>query len=226
VGKLHDKNNRVTIPGFYDKVVAVSNWERKQFKKLPFGKRDYLKNSGAPEFHGEKGYTTFERSWSRPTCDVNGITSGYQGEGAKTIIPSHASCKITMRLVPNQDPTDICNKIEKYLLKIAPGSVRVKVDKHGGARAVVVPFEGPWLDAAARAIKAGFGKDPLFTKEGGSIPIVGDFKTILGLDTVLIGFCQNNDNVHSPNERFKLRDFERGCKTAAALPFELAGVRE
>jgi acetylornithine deacetylase/succinyl-diaminopimelate desuccinylase-like protein len=211
VGKLHDKNNRVTISGFYDKVVPLSKWERRQFKKLPFGKRDYLKNSGAPDFHGEKGYSTFERSWSRPTCDVNGLTSGYQGEGAKTIIPSFASCKITMRLVPNQDPMDICNKTEKYLLKIAPKSVNVRVDKHGGARAVVVPTEGPWLDAAARAIKAGFGKDPLFTKEGGSIPIVGDFKTILGLDTVLIGFCQNNDNIHSPNERFKLRDFERGC---------------
>ena len=224
VGKLHDKNGRVAIPGFYKGVKPLSKWERSQFKKLPFDKQRYLKNQGITAVHGEKGYSTFERSWSRPTCDVNGITSGYQGEGAKTIIPSYASCKITMRLVPGQDPKDICAKTARYLQKIAPRSVRVKVDQFGGAKAAVVPHEGPWLDAAGRAIKAGFGKQPLFMKEGGSIPIVGDFKEILGLDTLLIGFCQNNDNVHSPNERFRLRDFERGCKTAAALPFELAKV--
>ncbi|MEW5795713.1 MAG: dipeptidase [Candidatus Zixiibacteriota bacterium] len=223
--KLHDKNSRVTIPGFYDGVKPLSAWERAQFKKLPFSQTKYLKSLGIPALHGEKGFTTYERSWSRPTLDINGITSGYQGEGAKTIIPSYASCKITMRLVPGQDPMDICNKLEKYIMRIAPRSVKVKVHKHGGARAVVVPHEGPWLDAAARAIKAGFGKAPVFMKEGGSIPIVGDFKNILGLDTLLIGFCQNDDNIHSPNERFKLRDFQRGCLTAAALPFELAGVK-
>lgn len=225
VDQLHDKDNRVTIPGFYEQVVPVSKFERLQFKKLPFDEKKYVKSLGIPMTYGEKGYTLFERSWSRPTCDVNGLTSGYQGEGAKTIIPSHASCKITMRLVPNQEPMDICNKIEKYLLKIAPKSVRVEVHKHGGARAVMVPQEGPWLDAAARAIKVGFGKEPVFTKEGGSIPIVGDFKSILGVDTLLIGYCQNDDNIHSPNERFKLRDFERACRTGAALPFELAVVK-
>ena len=224
VAKLHDKDGRVLIPGFYKDVRPVSAWERKQFKKLPYDKKQYLKNLGVPELHGEKGYSTFERCWSRPTCDVNGITSGYQGEGAKTIIPSYASCKITMRLVPNQDPNDICQKIAKYFTKIAPKSVKVKVDQLGGAKAVVVPNEGPWLDAASRAIKVGFGKEPVFMKEGGSIPIVGDFKSILGVDTLLIGYCQDNDNIHSPNERFKLRDFERACKTGAALPFELAKV--
>ena len=161
----------------------------------------------------------------RPTLDVNGITGGYQGEGAKTIVPSMASCKITMRLVPDMDPTDICNRMEKYLIKIAPKSVKVKVDKHGGAKAVIVPSEGPYLEAAGRAIKAGFGKEPVYMMEGGSIPIVGDFKSILGLDTLLIGFGQADDNVHSPNERFRVVDFERGCKTAAALPFELAKVK-
>ena len=225
VAKLHDKNKLVCIPGFYEKVVPVTKFERQQFKKLPFNEKKYLKSLGISATHGEKGYTVFERSWSRPTCDVNGLTSGYQGEGAKTIIPSYASCKITMRLVPNQEPMDICNKIEKYLLRIAPKSVRVKVDKHGGASAVVVPSEGPWLDAAARAIKAGFGKRPVFMKEGGSIPIVGDFKSILGLDTLLLGYCQSDDNIHSPNERFKLQDFERACLTGAALPCELAGVK-
>jgi acetylornithine deacetylase/succinyl-diaminopimelate desuccinylase-like protein len=224
VGRLHNADGKVAIPGFYKGVKPVSKWERAQFKKLPYDKKKYMKDLGVPALHGEKKHSTFERSWSRPTCDVNGLTSGYQGEGAKTIIPSYASCKITMRLVPGQDPKDICKKAAAFLQKVAPKSVRVKVDQHGGAKAVVVPNEGPWLDAASRAIKSGFGKEPVFMKEGGSIPIVGDFKQILGLDTLLIGFCQANDNIHSPNERFKVRDFERGCKTAAALPVELAEV--
>jgi acetylornithine deacetylase/succinyl-diaminopimelate desuccinylase-like protein len=224
VAQLHDKSGKVAIPGFYKQARKVSRFEKSQFKKLPYRANIYKKNVGVPALDGEKGYTTFERTWSRPTCDVNGITGGYQGEGAKTIIPSYASCKITMRLVPDMEPNDICNKIEKYLHRIAPGSVRVKMAKLGGAKGVTVPVEGPWLEAAARAIKTGFGKPPLFTKEGGSIPVVVDFKEILGLDTLLIGFGQNDDNAHSPNERFRLRDFERGCRTAAALPFELAKV--
>jgi acetylornithine deacetylase/succinyl-diaminopimelate desuccinylase-like protein len=225
VGQLHDKNGKVTIPGFYRDVKPLSAWERKQAKKLPFGEAAYKKELGVRALQGEKGYSVYERVGSRPTCDVNGLTSGYQGEGAKTIIPSYASCKITMRLVPNQDPNDICNKIEKYLMHIAPKSVRVKVNKHGGAKGVVVPTDGPWLEAAGRAIKAGFGKEPVFMKEGGSIPIVVDFKEMLGLDTLLIGFGQDGDNIHSPNERFRVRDFERGCLTAAALPYELAKVK-
>lgn len=226
VSQLHDKDGKVTIPGFYKDVEPLTKWERAQFKKLPFNERAYMKELGIAALQGEKGYSTYERSWSRPTCDVNGLTSGYQGEGAKTIIPSYASCKITMRLVPDQVPMDVCNKLEEFLLKIAPKSVRVKVDKHGGAKAVMVPQEGPWLDAAARAIKIGFGKPPVFMKEGGSIPIVGEFKATLGVDTLLIGFSQNTDNVHSPNERLRLADFERGCKTAAALPLELAKVKD
>ncbi|MBD3258588.1 dipeptidase [candidate division GN15 bacterium] len=226
VARLHDKNGKVAIPGFYKDVKALTKFERAQFKKLPYKEADYKKSLGVPALQGEKGYSTYERTWSRPTLDVNGITGGYQGEGAKTIIPSYASCKMTMRLVPNQKPMDICNKIEKYLHKVAPKSVKVKVDKHGGAKGVVVPTEGPWLEAAARAIKNGFGKEPVFMKEGGSIPIVVDFKEILGLDTLLIGFGQNDDNIHSPNERFRIRDFENGCKTAASLPDELAAAKE
>lgn len=224
VGKLHDKNGKIAIPGFYDKTRAVSAWEKKQFKKLPYKEAAYKKEIGVTDLPGEKGYTVYERTWSRPTCELNGIKGGYQGEGAKTIIPSMASCKITMRLVPDMDPMDICNKLEKYLKKIAPKGVKVKVDKHGGARGVVVPTDGPWLDAAGRALKAGFGKDPVFMKEGGSIPVVGHFKDYLGLDTLLIGFGQNSDRAHSPNERFAVSDFEKGCRTAAALPYELAKV--
>ncbi len=145
VGQLHDKNGKVAIPGFYKDVKPLTAWERKQSKKLPFNEAAYKKDLGVRALHGEKGYSVYERVGSRPTCDVNGLTSGYQGEGAKTIIPSYASAKITMRLVPNQDPNDICNKIEKYLMHIAPKSVRVKVEKHGGAKGVVVPTDGPWL---------------------------------------------------------------------------------
>lgn len=222
VGKLHDGNGKVTIPGFYKDVKMISKWERAQFKKLPHSDAAYRKSVGVPSLFGEKGFSTLERTWCRPTLDINGITGGYQGEGSKTIIPSHASCKITMRLVPNMDPDDICRKLEKYLQKIAPKSVRVKVNTGGGARAVVVPSDGPWLEAASRAIKSGFGKQPVFMKEGGSIPVVADFKDILNIDTLLIGFGQSDDNIHSPNERFRVRDFERGCLTAAALPGELA----
>ncbi len=225
VAALHDKNRKVTVPGFYKDVKLPSKWERQQFKKLPFKEADYKKGIGIPAVEGEKGFTTFERSWIRPTLEINGITSGYQGEGSKTIIPSFASCKITMRLIPNMDPKDIGNKLEKFLKKIAPKSVRIELRKYGGAKGVNVPTEGPWLDAAARAIQAGFGKKPVFMKEGGSIPVVVDFKEHLGLDTLLIGFGQIDDNIHSPNERFRVVDFERGCKTAAALPFELAKVK-
>jgi len=225
VGQLHDKDGRVAIPGFYKQVKPISKWEKQQFKKLPYSEVAYKKSLGVRALHGEKGFSTMERVWARPTLDVNGITGGYQGEGGKTIIPAMASCKITMRLVPKMDPNDICNKIEKYLLKIAPKSVRVKVVKHGGAKAALVPTDGPWLGAAARAIKSGFGRNPVFMREGGSIPVVADFKSILGLDTLLIGFGQYDDNIHSPNERFRVIDFEQGCKTAAALPGELAGVK-
>jgi acetylornithine deacetylase/succinyl-diaminopimelate desuccinylase-like protein len=225
VGKLHDKNGKVTIPGFYAKVKSLTTWERQQFKKLPYKEAAYKKMLGVPGLQGEKGFSTFERAWARPTLDVNGIKGGYQGEGGKTIIPAEASCKITMRLVPDMDPIDIMNRLEKFLQQIAPKSVKVKVLKRGGARAVVVPTDGPWLEAAARAIKSGFGKAPVFMREGGSIPVVGDFKSILGVDTLLIGFGQNDDNIHSPNERFRVADFERGCKTAAALPEELAKVK-
>ena len=226
VGQLHDKNNKIAIPGFYKNVKPITKWEKAKFKELPYNEAAYKKSIKLQALHGEKGFTTYERSWVRPTLDVNGIKGGYQGEGAKTIIPSMASCKITMRLVPNQKPHEICNLIEKHLLKIAPKSVRVKVDKHGGAEAVEVPTTGPWLEASGRAIKKGFGKEPVFMKEGGSIPIVGDFKKILGVDTLLIGFGQHDDNIHSPNERFRIIDFVRGCKTAAVLPGELAQVKK
>ena len=222
VAKLHGKDGKVTIPGFYAGVNPPTKFHRAQFKRLPFNERSYMAELGIPSLTGEKGFSPFERTWVRPTLDVNGITGGYQGEGGKTIIPSMASCKITMRLVSGQRPDDISDKFERYIKRIAPKSVRVKVNKHGGARAVEVPIDSPWLEAARIALKAGFGKEPVFMMEGGSIPIAVEFKETLGVDSLLIGFCQTNDNIHSPNERFRVIDFERGCRTAAVLPEAIA----
>ncbi|UCD93926.1 MAG: dipeptidase [Candidatus Zixiibacteriota bacterium] len=224
IGAMHDSDGRVLIDGFYDNVQPMTDWEKRQFAQLPFDESELLQSVGCKGFHGEKGYTVYEQVWSRPTLDINGITGGYQGEGGKTIIPSWASCKITMRLVPDQEPGEICDKFEKYVRKICPDYVDFEITKHGGAGAVVVPTEGPWLEAAGRAIKAGFGIEPVYKKEGGSIPVVGTFKSVLGLDTLLLGWGQNGDNAHSPNERFSLIDFERGCYSALALIDELAKV--
>jgi len=225
VASMHDDDGKVLIDGFYDNVLPVSDWEREQFTKLPFDKDDYLSKVGSKGLHGEKGYSVYEQTWARPTLDVNGITGGYQGEGGKTIIPSWASAKITMRLVPNQESDEIAEKLEKHILKVCPDYVECEIMKHGGAAAVIVPTEGPWLKAAGKAIKEGFGIEPVFTREGGSIPIVGTFKKVLGLDTLLLGWGQNDDNAHSPNERFSVDDFHRGCYAGLALIEEMAGVK-
>jgi len=225
ISLLHDENGKVAIDGFYDDVLPLTDWERRQFAGLPFDENEYLSKTGARGLFGDKDYTVLEQIWGRPTLDVNGITGGYQGEGGKTIIPSWASCKITMRLVADQDPNDICEKIEKYIKKICPDYVYCEVKKHGGARGVVVPTDGPWLEAAGKAIKTGFGVEPVFIKEGGSIPVVGTFKEVLGIDTLLLGWGQSDDNAHSPNERFALADFERGCYSALALIDELSKTK-
>jgi succinyl-diaminopimelate desuccinylase len=224
IAAMHDEDGRIMIDGFYDNVKPLSDWEREQFAGLPFDVADYLKMTGSRGLHGEKGYSVYEQRWSRPTLDINGIKGGYQGEGGKTIIPSEALAKITMRLVPDQKEDEICEKIEKYVHKICPDYVECEVFKHGGAAAVVVPHEGPWLEAAGRAIERGFGVKPIFMKEGGSIPVVGTFKEVLGLDTLLLGWGQNDDRAHSPNERFAVDDFERGAYSALALIDELAKV--
>ncbi|MEW6014995.1 MAG: dipeptidase [Candidatus Zixiibacteriota bacterium] len=224
IAALHDENRHVTIDGFYDDVLPISEWEQKQIGRLPFDEKEFLQKTGAKGLMGEKGFSVLEQLWSRPTLDINGITGGYQGEGGKTIIPSWATCKITMRLVPNQNPKDILDKAERYIKKLCPPSVGCEIIKHGGAPGVVVPTDGPWLEAAGRAIKTGFGIEPVFIKEGGSIPVVSTFKRVLGLDTLLLGWGQNDDNAHSPNERFAIADFERGCYSALALIDELSRV--
>jgi len=225
IAGMHDDNGRILIDGFYENVIPITDWEREQFTKLPFARDEFLAEVGSRELHGEKGYSIYEQLWSRPTLDVNGITGGYQGEGGKTIIPSWTSAKITMRLVPNQTPDEILEKFESYFRKICPDYVDCEINIHGGAAAVVVPTDGPWLEAAGKAIKRGFEVDPVFIKEGGSIPVVGTFKNVLGLDTLLLGWGQHDDNAHSPNERFSIDDFERGCYSALALIDELSKVK-
>jgi acetylornithine deacetylase/succinyl-diaminopimelate desuccinylase-like protein len=216
---LHDADGRVNIPGFYDDVQELTAQERKNFAALPFDEAKYLADLKLARLYGEKGFTTLERTWARPTCDINGLTSGYQGPGAKTVIASKASAKVSMRLVPKQDPKKIIAAFEKTLRERCPVGVTVDIHIHGGggSPAVLTPLTGKPMQLAAKAIEAGFGKAPVFMREGGSIPIVGKFKEILGIDTLLIGFGLPDDRVHSPNEKFDLHALQAGTRTAAAL---------
>lgn len=225
IGKLHDPYGRILIEGFYDDVYTPTARELDQIRDLPFNPVEFLESTGSPKLFGERKYSPLEQRWLRPTLDCNGIQGGYQGEGAKTIIPSWASVKISMRLVPDMDPADICEKTERYLKKICPDSVCMEIKTSGESKPVQMPIDSPWLQAAERAIQSGFDRKPYFIKEGGSIPIVETFKSALGIDTLLIGFGQNDDNLHSPNERFRIRDYFRGCITAVELFRQLSKVK-
>jgi acetylornithine deacetylase/succinyl-diaminopimelate desuccinylase-like protein len=222
LGSLLDSRGRVQLPGFYDGVAPLADWERKQFAELPFDEAAFRRFVGLDELHGEEGYTTIERKWARPTCDVNGLTAGYQGEGAKTIIPARASAKVSFRLVPNQDPEKITAAFHEFVRsRLGPG-IRQEIRRYGAGPAVLVAVESPGVQASARAIEAGFGRRPVFIREGGSIPVVSTFKRELGVDTLLLGWGQSDDNLHSPNEKFSLADFHRGIRASACLWKELA----
>jgi acetylornithine deacetylase/succinyl-diaminopimelate desuccinylase-like protein len=225
IAGLKDENRHITVDGYYDDVDPVTDFEKESWKKLKVDEAEYAKGLGIPEVVGEKGFTTLERTWRRPTLDINGITGGYQGEGAKTIIPSWATCKITMRMVPSQDPDKVSAAVVRKIKELTPKGVTVEVFEREATPAVETPTDGPWLEAAGRALKTGFGVEPLFMKEGGSIPVVGVFKELLGLNTLLLGFGQHDDNAHSPNEKYRYEDFEGGCRTAVALLDELAKVK-
>lgn len=222
IALLHDDNYHITVPGFYDDVTEVSDRDREDSKKLPFDEKAFLEEVGSEGLVGEKGYTTLERKWARPTLEINGIHGGYQGEGTKTIIPSWAAAKITMRLVPNQDPNKICALLEKYLNQIKPKGVKLEVKTGGGARPAMVSRDNPIMKAAAESMKEAFGKEPLYIREGGSIPIVNVFKELLGADTILFGFAQPDCNAHSPNEWFDLKDYKRGIISSIHLYKKLA----
>lgn len=213
IASLHDENNHITIPGFYDKVLELSAAEREDINKAPFNLEEYKKDLGIKEEWGEKGFTTLERTGIRPTLDVNGIWGGYTGEGAKTVLPAKAYAKISMRLVPNQHSEEIEHLFEAHFKKIAPASVTVNVKHHHGGEPVVTPTDSPGYQAAAKAIKATFGKDPIPTRGGGSIPIVALFESVLGLKTVLMGFGLDNDNIHSPNEKYDVFNYYKGIET-------------
>lgn len=213
IASLHDENNRIIIPGFYDKVQELSDAERKALNAAPFQENDYKADLGVSELWGEKGYTSLEHTGVRPTLDVNGIWGGYTGEGAKTVLPSKANAKISMRLVPNQSSEEIAALFQKHFEKIAPASVTVKVKPHHGGEPVVTPTDSVAYKAAAKAIQTAFGKEPIPTRGGGSIPIIALFESILGLKTVLMGFGLDNDNIHSPNEKYDVANYYKGIET-------------
>lgn len=217
IASLHDENGRITIPGFYDKVASLSEGERKAINQAPFDLDEYKKELGIKEVLGEKGFSTLERTGIRPTLDVNGIWGGYTGEGAKTVLPSKAHAKISMRLVPNQVSGEITELFTKHFKSIAPKYVDVKVMAHHGGEPAVTPTDSKAFKAASEAFKEVWGKTPIPTRDGGSIPIVALFKKELGLDTVLMGFGLDSDAIHSPNEHYGVENFMRGIETIVAF---------
>lgn len=217
IASLHDENGRVTIPGFYENVADLNAAEREALNRAPFDLNDYKKELGIADVMGEKGYTTLERTGTRPTLDVNGIWGGYTGEGAKTVLPATASAKISMRLVPNQQPDQITELFTRHFVSIAPKSVTVKVTAHHGGEAAVTPTDSKAFKAAAKAFEEVWGKTPIPTRDGGSIPIVALFKKELGLNTVLMGFGLDTDALHSPNEHYGIKNFLIGIETIVAF---------
>ena len=213
IASMHDENNRITIPGFYDDVLEASEEERKLMNEAPFDEEEYKKALGVDELWGEKGYTTIERTGIRPTLDVNGMWSGYTGEGAKTIIPSKAYAKISCRLVPNQSSEKINKLFEDYLKSIAPKSVKVKVEPLHGGEPYVCPIDLPAYRAAEKAYQDVFGRRPIPVRSGGSIPIISTFEKVLGIKSVLMGFGLEEDAIHAPNENFPLELFYKGIET-------------
>ncbi len=213
IASLHDENNHITIPGFYDDVKAFSAKDRAALNKAPFAEAKYKKEIGIRELHGEKGYTTIERVGIRPTLDVNGIWGGYIGEGAKTVLPSKAYAKISMRLVSNQNPKKITQLFTKHFKSLAPKSVKVKVNPHHGGDAAVTPIDSIEYQAAAKALETTFRKEVIPQMSGGSIPIVALFSKVLKVNTVLMGFGLDSDAIHSPNEHYGLFNFYKGIET-------------
>lgn len=213
IASCHDENNHITIPGFYDEVVELTNAERAELNLAPFDINEFKKDLNIEQEQGEKGYTTMERTGIRPTLDVNGIWGGYIGEGAKTVLPSKAFAKISMRLVPNQNSDVISKLFQKYFESVAPKSVKVKVTPHHGGEPVVVTPDSPGFKAASLAMTESFGKKPVPTRGGGSIPIVALFKKELGLDSILFGFGLDTDALHSPNEHYGLFNYYKGIET-------------
>lgn len=213
IARLHDENNHITIPGFYDDVLESSAVEREEMAKAPYDEDEYKSDLGVTDLWGEKGYTTNERTGIRPTLELNGIWGGYTGEGAKTVLPAKAFAKISARLVPNQRHEKITKLLIEHLEKIAPPYVTVKASEHHGGDPYLTPVESVEYQAASKAVEATFGKPPIPVRGGGSIPITSLFESVLGLKTVFLGFGLDSDNLHSPNEKFDIANFYKGIET-------------
>jgi acetylornithine deacetylase/succinyl-diaminopimelate desuccinylase-like protein len=225
IASLKDADKRITIPGFYEDVIELSAGERSLIAAAPFDVQAYMSELKIGAVEGETGYTTVERTSVRPTLDVNGIWGGYTGEGAKTVLPSKAYAKISMRLVPNQDPDKITDLFKQHFEQIAPPSVKVEVRPHHGGRPAVTPVDSVEYQAAALAMEATFGKKPVPARGGGSIPIVASFERILGLKTVLMGFGLDTDDIHSPNEHFGVFNYLKGIETIPYFYFKYAELK-
>ena len=221
---LHDAEGRIAIPGFHDAVRAWPDAVRAQMRALPFDEEHFRAEVGAPALGGESGYTVLERLWTRPTCEVNGLLSGYTGEGAKTVLPSKAMAKVSCRLVPDQDPATIERLFEAHVQRVAPPGVTVTVTHLHGGRPWRAEVQGPLFDACARALGAAFGRAPVITGEGGSIPVVNDFERLLGVPVLLVGFGLPGENAHAPDEWISVANFETGMRAMATLWDEYAGA--
>jgi len=222
IAQLKDDRGRCLVPGFYDDVLELDQEERDAFAKLDYTDEVLREETGAPGPYGEAGYTTLERMWGRPTCDVNGIATGYGGEGAKTVIPAKALAKVSMRLVPSQNPEKIAGAFQNYVREICPEGVVCEVENLHNADPVLIPRGADVMQAGMRALEAGFGAEPVYVREGGSIPIVGTFQDCLRSPVMLLGYGLSTDNIHSPNEKFDVRNFVSGCRTTAVLLEEVA----
>jgi acetylornithine deacetylase/succinyl-diaminopimelate desuccinylase-like protein len=225
LAQMKDRGGRIKIPGFYDEVVPLQDDERKAWATLPFNEKQYRKDFGIPKLFGESGYTTLERTWARPTFEVNGLLSGFTGEGAKTVLPAVAMAKVSMRLVPNQSPDTIARLFEEYVKKVTPKTVELKITRMHGGKPWMTSYDNPFVQAAGRAIEKGFGQRPVYTREGGSIPVVSTFQEELGLPSVLFGVGLPDENAHAPNEKLDVANFHGGIIASAILYEEIGKGR-
>jgi acetylornithine deacetylase/succinyl-diaminopimelate desuccinylase-like protein len=225
VASLHDGDGKIAIDGFYDDVKPLENWERDMWAQVPgVSNEDILATTGSPDIFGEPGYSSAERLWARPTAEVNGIGSGYQGEGSKTVLPAEAMAKFSFRLVPNQDPKDIAKKVEAHLKKHAPAGVTVEVEVGHDGKPYYSDPNSAFGKAGQAALEIAFGKKPVLIREGGSIPIIKDMQDILGADSLLLGLGLPDCQIHAPNENYYIENFESGIKMSQVLLDELAKV--
>ena len=222
IAQMKDRGGRIKIPGFYDDVKPIEEAERQAWASLPFNEKQYRKSFGIPKVFGETGYTTLERTWARPTLEVNGLLSGFTGEGAKTVLPAVAMAKISMRLVPNQEPNKIADLFQAFVEKLAPKTVGLKVTRMHGGKPWMTAYDNPFVQAAGRAIEKGFGQKPIFTREGGSIPVVSTFQEELGLPSVLFGVGLPDENAHAPDEKLDVSNFHGGIIASAYLYDEIS----